>query len=137
MSFNILSKSLQDYTTLTLIDPSTGEEMYADGDESKPLQIELFGKSSKQHRSWLSSMLRKNEMEQRTKKKAKTADELLSENAEFFATMTKAIHNFDLDGEKLDNKDAFKKLYGNPALVWIGEQVAEKLGDTESFLQTK
>lgn len=133
MSFNILSKSLQDTTTLHLVDPETGEEMYDGEDMSKPLTIELFGKSSKQHQKWLSAAMRKSELEQKAKKKTKTAEELLAENAEFFATMTKAINNIDLDGEPLDNKEAFKKLYGNPALLWINEQVAEKLGETASF----
>lgn len=135
MSFNILSKNLQltDTTILHLENPATREPLFADEKETQPLTIELFGKSSKQHRTWLTSAMRRAEADQKSKKK-KSADELLIENAKFFATMTKSISNFDMDGRVLDNKEAFEALYATPSLLWIGEQVAEKLGDTESFL---
>lgn len=136
MSFNILSSNLQlqDFTTLHLCNPADGSPLYADEDETLPLEIDLYGKASKVHRQWLTSAMRKAEAEQKSKKK-KSADELLIENAKFFATMTKAIRNFDMDGRALDNKDAYEALYATPGLLWIGEQVAEKLGDSESFLK--
>lgn len=135
MSFNILATNLQlqDTAVLHLRNPATDEPLYADEAETKPLEIELYGKSSKVHRNWLTSALRKSEAEQKSKKK-KTADELLADNAKFFATMTKAIRNFDLDGRVLDNKEAFEALYSDTRLLWIGEQVAEALGDVEGFL---
>lgn len=134
MAFNISNISLSDTTVLHLVNPGTGEYLYADEAEKEPLTIELYGKSSKQHRVWLASALRKQEAEQRSRKKSKTSDELMEENADFFATMTKAINNMEMDGLKLDSKEAYKKLYSAPALMWISEQIGEKLGSTESFL---
>lgn len=134
MSFNILATNLQlqDTTTVQLRNPATDEPLFADAAETKPLELVLFGKSSKVHRTWLTQALRRSEADQKSKKK-KTADELLTENAKFFATMTKEIRNFDLDGRALDNKEAFEALYSDTRLLWIGEQVAEALGDAESF----
>lgn len=135
MSFNILATNLQlqDTTTLHLRNPATDEPLYADEAETKPLELVLYGKSSKVHRNWLTQAIRRSEIEQKSKKK-KTADELLAENAKFFATMTKEVRNFDLDGRVLDNKDAFEALFSDTRLLWIGEQVAEALGDVEGFL---
>jgi hypothetical protein len=134
MSFNIAGKSLtlQETTILHLVNPADGSYMYADEDETKPLTIELFGRASRVHRNWLSGELKKNSANQ--KAKTKNADELLAENAKFFATMTKAISNFDLDGLVLDNKEAFATLYADQRVMWINEQVAEVLGDTQAFL---
>lgn len=135
MSFNIFSAGqLQDTSVLHLCNPSTEEPMYADEAETLPLEIELYGKASKQHRTWLTSAMRRSEAEQKSKKK-KSADELLVENAKFFATMTKAIRNFDMDGEPLNSKEAFEKLYADPRLLWINEQVAKHLGDDGAFLK--
>lgn len=136
MSFNILSANLQlqDFTTLHLCSPADGSPLFADEAQTLPLEIDLYGKASREHRQWLTQAMRRSEAEQRSKKK-KTADELLTENAKFFATMTKAIRNFDMDGRALNSKEAFEALYATPSLLWIGEQVAEKLGDSESFLQ--
>ena len=133
--FEITSKELSDTTVVELIDPSTGAVIYADEAETKPVSIELYGRSSKQHRQWLALALRKQEANRNKKEKSKTPDELLEENAEFFATMTVAIKNMSMDGKPVANKEDFKKLYANPKLMWITEQIAEALGSTEVFLQ--
>jgi hypothetical protein len=134
MSYDILSAEMADTTTLHLSHPNTGL-MYADEAEKEPVTIELYGRSSRQHRQWLALALRKQEANRNKKEKSKSPDEMLEENAEFFATMTVSIKNMKLGDVELDSKEAFKKLYANPKLMWITEQVSEKLGDVESFLQ--
>lgn len=134
MSFNIMSKTLHETTTLHLIDPATGEEMYADEEQTQALEIELYGRSSKVHRTWATAAVRKQEAEKNSKKR-KTLEEQTADTAEFFATMTKAIRNIDMDGKLLTSKEDFKAFYAIPELMWIHEQVAEKLGSVESFLQ--
>jgi hypothetical protein len=133
--FEITSKELSDTVIVDLIDPSTGGVIYADEAETKPVSIELYGRSSKQHRAWLALALRKQEANRNKKEKSKTPDELLEENAEFFATMTVGIKNMSMDGKPVATKEDFKKLYANPKLMWISEFVAEALGNVESFLQ--
>jgi hypothetical protein len=134
MSFNIMSKTLQETAVLHLIDPASGEEMYADEEQTQPLEIELFGRSSKVHRTWAAAAVRKQESEKNSKKR-KTLEEQTADNAEFFALMTKAIRNIDMDGKLLTTKEDFKAFYSLPELGWILDQVAEKLGSVESFLQ--
>lgn len=135
MSFNIFSAGeLQETSVLHVCNPANDEPMYATDDESKPLEIELYGKASKVHRQWLTSAMRKSDADQKSKKK-KTADELLLENAKFFATMTKAIRNFDMGTGPLVTKEDFEKLYADPRLLWVNEQVAKHLGDETAFLK--
>lgn len=133
MSFDILSTELSDSFTLHLSHPNTGL-MYADEAEKQPVTIELYGRSSKQHRQWLALALRKQEAQSRSKK-TKTPDEMLEDNAEFFATMTVTVKNMKMGEMEVTSKDAYKKLYANPKLMWITEQVASALGETENFLQ--
>jgi hypothetical protein len=139
MSYDILDAQLDDQTTLHLSHPVNGL-MYAkdaDGndDESKPVEIVLYGRSSKQHRQWLALALRKQEANRNKKEKAKSPDEQTEENAEFFATMTASISNMKMGAAEVKTKEDFKKLYANPKLVWICEAVSGALGDTEAFLQ--
>jgi hypothetical protein len=137
-NFNIKSKALADTTTLHLVDPATGEFMYADNDEKQPLTIELYGRSSKQYRQWMSATLRKNEKEKeanRGKPKAKSLEQTLADNAEFLSIVSIKATNFDLGGKAIDNKEAFVELYSDPSLEWIGEQVSEALGDNGRFLK--
>lgn len=133
MAFNILGKQLSDTCILHLVDPSTNLLMYADEAETEALTIELYGRSSKQYRNWLQATVRK--AEQNKNKKSKSLDETMADNAEFLAAVSKSAQNFDMDGEPIDSQEAFKKLYSNPKLLWIGEQVTAKLNELESFLQ--
>lgn len=134
MNYNILNKSLNDVTTLTLADPATGELMYADENEKKPLTITLYGRSSKEYRKYMAAQVRKQQNESKNPKK-KSLEEMTAENAEFLAAVSVSAANFDLAGEKIDNKEAFVKLYSNPQLVWIADQVTEHMSDLGNFVQ--
>lgn len=136
-SFNIKNKSLKDVTTLHLRDPADDSLMYADAEEMKPLTIELFGRSSKQYRQWMSKTLARSEREKeanRGKAKPKSLEKTLEENAEFLATVSISCSNFDYEGAAIDNEDMFKKLYADPSLSWIGDQVSEALSENSNFL---
>lgn len=134
MSFDILSTELSDTTVLHLEHPVTGP-IYADAAETKPVTIELYGRSSKQHRQWLATALRKQEANKNKREKSKTPEELLEDNADFFAVMTKAVNNMTMGGKPIATKEDFKSLYANPKLMWVTEAIATELGNTEAFLQ--
>lgn len=137
-TFNIKSKALADTTTLHLVDPATLEPLYADEKQEQPLTIELFGRSSKQYRQWMSATLRKNQKEKeanRGKEKVKSLEQTLADNAEFLAVVSIKAHNFDAGAGPLDNKDAFIALYSDPSLEWIGEQVSEALSENANFMK--
>ena len=134
MSFDILSAQLDDSCILHLEHPVNGP-IYADEAETKPVTIELYGRSSKVHRQWLATALRKQEANKNKREKSKTPEELLEDNADFFAVMTKAVNNMTMGGKPIATKEDFKALYANPKLMWVTEAVAAELGNTESFLQ--
>lgn len=138
MSYDILNDQLNDTTVVHLSHPVNGL-MYAkdakgNEDENKPVEIEVYGRSSKTHQKWLALALRKQDANRNKKEKTKTPEEMLEENAEFFATMTVSIKNMKLGDVELTSKEAYKQLYANPKLMWITEQISSALGDTESFL---
>lgn len=139
MSYDIMNDQALDTTVLHLSHPITGL-MYAkdengNDDESKPVEITLYGRSSKTHRQWLALALRKQEANKHKKEKPKSPEEMLEENAEFFATMTASITNMNMGGEEVNSKEMYKKLYGNAKLDWITLQASEKIGSVDSFLQ--
>lgn len=131
MSFNINDLQLNDTTTFTLTSPGTGEYLYAGANESLPLTVTIYGRSSKQYRQWLAAA---NRAKLARGKKTMTTEAEQIETAEFLAVVTKSVANFDLDGAAIDTDEMKKKLYLNPGLFWIGDQVAEALGALDGFL---
>ena len=131
--FNITSRALNDVTTLHLVDPETQNLMYADEKETKPLTIELYGRSSKVYRNWLEVAQRK-QNKAGPKAKDKDVETQMQENADFLATMSVKASNFDMGAGPIDTKEAFKKLYADSSLLWIVEQVSAQLNDLAAFM---
>ena len=132
MKFNISTKQVNDTSILHLRDPETDTLMYADEAETQPLQIVMYGKGSKQYRDALSGLARKNMIR---KNKQQSFETNVADNVEILAAISKVAVNFDQDGVAIDNTDEFKKLYSNPSLFWVKEQIQEQLDDTAAFLQ--
>jgi hypothetical protein len=133
-TLDISSFSLNDTTIIHLEHPVTGEYLYADEAETQPVTVEIYGKSSKQFRNYIAAENRKS-LNPANKKKAKNADENLEDNADFYTALTKKISGLNLRGEELDNPDSIKKMYLDPSLSWVAEQVGAKLNETDAFLQ--
>jgi len=136
MSFDILNTQLSETTAFQLEHPVNGP-IFADDDESKPVMIEVYGKSSKVFRNYMATQARKNALKQKAGKaeKTPTAEEVLASNAEFYATITKSITNLNMGGVPLDSFEAYEQLYANPNLDWVTSQVASAFGSVDSFLQ--
>ena len=137
MSFNIKTRALFDTTIIHLVDPETEMEMYEDDAQTKPLTIEVYGRSSSQYRKWLDGATRKADKERKANKgvdKLKTTDESIEDSADMLAAISINAANWDYAGEPVASKEAFRKVYADPSLMWIGEQVAKKLGDMSAFL---
>ena len=136
MSFDLLNSQLSESAAFQLEHPVNGP-IFADDDESKPVMIEVYGKSSKVFRNYMATQARKNAIKQKAGKaeKTPTADEVLASNAEFYATITKSITNLNMGGKPVDSFEAFEQLYINPSLDWVTSQVAAQFGSTDSFLQ--
>lgn len=131
-NFNINTKQLSDTAMVDLLDPATGSPLFADEAETLPLQIEVYGRSSKVYRKWQAETSRKALLRG---KKVQSPEAQKEDTADFLATISKAAYNFDQDGEPIDSYEAFKKLYLTDSLYWIGDLVALSLSDLEGFLQ--
>ncbi len=132
MSFNINSRKVAEVTRLHLVDFETGEKMYADEAKTEKLEIEVYGKASVQYKNALGALSRKNLVR---RGKPQSFETNVEDNTEILVAISKAAHNFDDDGQAIDNPAAFRKLYSNPNLFWIKDQVQEVLEDTAAFLQ--
>lgn len=133
-TFDLSNLNLKDTTVLHLEHPVTGEYLYADEAGTEPVTIEIFGKSSKTFRNYMAAENRKN-LNPANAKKAKNADEVQEANADFYTVLTKKITNLSNGEDVLDNAESIKKMYLNPALSWVAEQVGAKLNETDAFLQ--
>lgn len=135
MSFDINAAQLNETTSFQLEHPVNGPIFDGEND-TKPVMIEVYGKASKVFRNYMATQARKNAIKQKSGKAEKTpsAEEVLESNAEFYATITKSITNLKMGEVEVDNFDAYKALYANPALDWVTAQVAQAFGDVEAFL---
>lgn len=131
MSFNIAKLALSDTTTIHLKN-ADGTYLYADEAETEKLEIEVYGRSSKQMRNYIVAAEKK---KAKRGKRAATPEENQEDNAEFFAAITKSVKNFDLGKGPLTTAEDFKEMYLNPSLYFIVDQVSETLGDSEVFMQ--
>lgn len=135
MSFDLNAAQLNETATFQLEHPINGP-IFAGPDETLPVMVEVYGKSSKVFRNYMATQNKKNAIKQRTGKadKAPTADEVLESNSEFYATLVKSITNLTMNGEPVDNFDSYKAMFANPKLSWVGEQINEKFNEVEAFL---
>lgn len=130
-TFDLSKLALSDTTLLHLQGPD-GAYLYADEAEKEPVQIEVYGRSSKQMRNYLVSAEKK---KAKRGKRQPTPEESQEDNAEFFAAITKAMYNISLDGKELTTQEDFKKLYMRQDLYFIVDQVSNSLSDVEVFIQ--
>lgn len=135
MSFDILTATLSDSSSFQLEHPVNGP-IFAGENETLPVMIEVYGKSSKVFRNYMATQARKNAIKEKSGKASKTptAEEILESNAEFYATITKSITNLKMGDVEVDNFDAYKTMYANPKLDWVTTQVAQQFGEVDSFL---
>lgn len=138
MAFNVSTRALVDTVEMHLTDPESGAYLYADEAETEAVTITLYGRSSKQHRNYMSAQLRKNEAKSKSKK-TQSLEELMDESAEFLAALSvsSAHLSFDYDGKAIhpQSKEDFKKMYATPNLAWIGDQVTTFVTELGNFVQ--
>lgn len=130
-TFNLKSLQLAD-TTIVHLKNADDTYLYADEAEKEPLEVEVYGRSSKQMRNYLIAAEKK---KAKRGKRVATPEEAQEDNAEFFAAITKSVKNFDLGDGPLTTQEDFKKMYLDPALYFVVDQVSETLGDSELFMQ--
>ena len=137
MSFELNALAFTEETVLHLEHPATLAPLFAKDkkgadDESKPVQIVLKGSASPVYARAVDLMLKQ---KAKIKNREMTFKESRDQNIEFLVSLSVVANNLTLDGEVLDNPDAFRKLYSNSSYDWIKEQVNAKLQSAEAFLK--
>lgn len=136
MTFELNTLALSDEATVQLRHPVTDSPIFApvekgEDPESKPVQVTVKGTASAAYRKAVDIMMKK--AAKRGKREA-TPEELREQSVEFLTALSVKIDNLTLDGEPVDNPDAFRKLYSDARYEWIRSQINEAVGDTSAFL---
>lgn len=133
MAFDLTSVSglaLKDTAVLHLKHPVTDELLF-DGDK-KEVTVTLYGQASKQYRNAITAMQNR-ELRRKAKKDVATAEQIQDEATSLLVACS-ADSTLQLDGEAVNDKDMFKKLYTDSRFAWVREQVDAFLGETSRFL---
>jgi hypothetical protein len=134
-SYNINQLAIVDSAILHLKNPESGELLWADEEQTLPVEIELHSTSSKQYRTAISAMQnRQIKRSASSNKKQATAEDMRAEGVQLLAAVSIQANNLDYNGAPLDNTEAFVKLYSDPKLSWLKEAVDSFLGDVAGFL---
>lgn len=138
MSFELSTLAFSDEATLHLEHPVTNAPLYApvkkgEDAESKPVQIVLKGSASTAYARAVDAMIKYKQKNARNREL--TPKESREQNIEFLVALSVVAKNLTLDGETLDNPDAFRKLYSDSRYDWIKEQVNNTLSSADAFLQ--
>lgn len=129
--FDLNTLKIKDTFELHLTNPVSGALLYADEAETKPVKIVLYSTSSKQYRTATNAM-----QNRRLKRKDKqvTAEVLREEGIELLVACSDTSINMAVDGQPVDNPDAFRALYSDAAYDWVKTQVDAALVDTSLFI---
>lgn len=108
------------------------ELMYADGDQSKPIAVNLYGPGSKQYAK--AQAAQQNRMMDKLKRKGKTeqsAEQIAAEKAEFLSDITASWENMEYDA--LEGDALSKAVYSDIRIGFIADQAAKHVGDWANF----
>lgn len=136
MTFDISTLALSDEATVQLRHPVSDAPLFApvekgEDPESKPVQVTVKGSASAAYRKAVDAMMKK--AAKRGKRDA-TPEEIREQSVDFLTALSVRIDNLTLDGEPVDNADAFRKLYSDARYEWCRSQINEAIGDTSAFL---
>lgn len=137
LDFDLNELALSTEAELHLIHPRTKMPLYApvakgEDEESRPVKITLHGPASDQFRKGMGYL--NTQKNKRGGKGPRNDEEAREENITFLTMVSVSISNIKFDGEVVDSKDGFKKLYGNRKYEWISKQVTEFLFEDGNFL---
>lgn len=132
MTFNLDTLAFKDTTELQLVHPVNEQPLFADKEQNKPVAIALYGTSSKQYRNAISGMQNR---QLRRGKKVATAEQLREESINLLVACSDKAINLTYKDAPVDNDEAFRALYSDPAYSWLKDQVDSALGDPANFLK--
>ena len=120
--------------TIHLEFPGMGK-LYADDAKSQPVTIEVYGPASNQAVDYRRKMSRKvqSEMAKRGNRGLSNLGDLEEQELERLCALTAGVSGLIYKGETI-TKDTVRKVYADPKMGWIRDQLNEKLSGWEDFL---
>ena len=131
MAFELNNRAAKETFTLQLTDPATEAPLWADDEETLPVTVSIFGKSSKQYRAAIAKL--QNAQFQRGKQKL-TAEQLRADGTALLVACSDKTANLMLDCKTVETPEDFHKLYSNPQFDWLRQQVDSKIEDVAAFM---
>jgi hypothetical protein len=133
MTVNIKSQAIAATAEMTVRDVS-GEPQY-DADD-KALTITLYSPGSKQHQKAKHAAEEKNNARVFARMQGKSegklsAEDKLTERAEFLAACTESFNNFGVEG--LNGYELFKNVYSDIEIGHIADDAEKFIGDRANF----
>lgn len=130
--FDIAALAIQESTVLQLKHPATGELLFADKDEKKPITVTVASTSSRAYKQAVKAM---HERAQKRGKKALTLEQSRDESVALLAACcldsSELIHN----GDPVKSESDFRTLLADDQFSWLRGQIDEALGDVELFIE--
>jgi len=130
--FDLASLAPKDTFELQLRHPVSEELLFADEGKTKPVEIILWGTSSKAYRNALTKMQNRN---LKRSDKQRTAEVMREEGVELLVACSQGAKNLALNGVDISSADDFRKLYSDDKYDWLKAQVDKALGDVSNFIQ--
>lgn len=128
--------NVPDTATIHLEFPTIGK-LYADDDKALPVTIEVYGPSSDVAVSYRRKMMR--DVQKRFGKGGMKSlskippEELEEQEVDRMVAMTARVSNLTYKGEAI-TADSIRKVFEDPKMGWLVDQVKEKLGGWDDFL---
>lgn len=132
MAFELNTYAAKETFTLHLRnpDPDVDAPLWADDEETKPVTIDIYGKSSKFYRNSIAKM--QNAQFSRGKQKL-TAEQLRADGTALLVACSDKTSNLTLNGEEVNTPEAFTKLYNDPKLEWVRTQVDQAIENASNY----
>lgn len=114
-----------------------GVKLYDDDNKKKPVTIELYSPASDQAIDYTRKIQRKamaKMQKSRNKSLSLTPEEIEEQNIERLVAFTAGVSNLNYKGEKINPKN-IKGLYEDPKMGWLCDQLSERLGSWDDFLE--
>ena len=128
---DIKAFAVQPTSRLHLLD-ANDEPMYADGDQSKPIAVQLYGPGSKQYaRAFNEKQNHDVDLLKRKGKTKESAEEARRSNAQFLSGCTASWENMEYD--ELTGDELSAAVYSDISIGFIADQVAAHLRDWGNF----
>ena len=123
--------------TITVHLEFKGEKLYSDGDINKPLTIELYSPASDEAQDFKRKVQRKTMVKlkkSRTNSIDMSPEEMDEQAVERLVAFTASVNNIELNDKKV-TKANVGEVYADPRFGWINDQLTEKLGSWDDFLE--